>query len=54
MSCERDCNRLFHPECVGSNSGTDGEQLCQECKTGEHYYIPIAPKLFGIFFNKLN
>uniref|UniRef100_A0A8C1V6P4 Histone-lysine N-methyltransferase NSD3 n=1 Tax=Cyprinus carpio TaxID=7962 RepID=A0A8C1V6P4_CYPCA len=30
------CNRLFHPECIGSNSGTDGEQLCQECKTGSH------------------
>uniref|UniRef100_A0A8C1LIT0 Histone-lysine N-methyltransferase NSD3 n=1 Tax=Cyprinus carpio TaxID=7962 RepID=A0A8C1LIT0_CYPCA len=36
VSCEGDCNRLFHPECIGSNSGTDGEQLCQECKTGSH------------------
>uniref|UniRef100_A0A8C1ETC7 Histone-lysine N-methyltransferase NSD3 n=1 Tax=Cyprinus carpio carpio TaxID=630221 RepID=A0A8C1ETC7_CYPCA len=35
-NCEGDCNRLFHPECIGSNSGTDGEQLCQECKTGSH------------------
>uniref|UniRef100_A0A673L497 Histone-lysine N-methyltransferase NSD3 n=1 Tax=Sinocyclocheilus rhinocerous TaxID=307959 RepID=A0A673L497_9TELE len=36
VSCEGVCNRLFHPECIGSNSGTDGEQLCQECKTGSH------------------
>ncbi|XP_056103865.1 histone-lysine N-methyltransferase NSD3 isoform X2 [Rhinichthys klamathensis goyatoka] len=36
VSCEGDCNRLFHPECMGSNSGTEGELLCPECKTGSH------------------
>uniref|UniRef100_A0A8C1WJ54 Histone-lysine N-methyltransferase NSD3 n=1 Tax=Cyprinus carpio TaxID=7962 RepID=A0A8C1WJ54_CYPCA len=36
VSCEGDCNGLFHPECIGSNSGTEGELLCQECKTGSH------------------
>uniref|UniRef100_A0A671QI61 Histone-lysine N-methyltransferase NSD3 n=1 Tax=Sinocyclocheilus anshuiensis TaxID=1608454 RepID=A0A671QI61_9TELE len=37
VSCEGDCNRLFHPECIGPNSGTEGELLCQECKTGSHH-----------------
>lgn len=44
VSCEGDCNRLFHPECMGSNSGTEGELLCPECKTGEQYNPPITSK----------
>ncbi|XP_051540016.1 histone-lysine N-methyltransferase NSD3-like isoform X1 [Myxocyprinus asiaticus] len=36
VSCEGECNRLFHPECMGSNSGKEGELMCNECKTGSH------------------
>ncbi|XP_076140069.1 histone-lysine N-methyltransferase NSD3 isoform X2 [Alosa pseudoharengus] len=34
VCCEGECNRLLHPECLGA--GSDGEPICQECKTGSH------------------
>ncbi|XP_072515393.1 histone-lysine N-methyltransferase NSD3 isoform X2 [Salminus brasiliensis] len=36
LSCEGDCNRLFHPECLNSAGGTEGEAICTECRTGSH------------------
>uniref|UniRef100_A0A8B9L4P4 Histone-lysine N-methyltransferase NSD3 n=1 Tax=Astyanax mexicanus TaxID=7994 RepID=A0A8B9L4P4_ASTMX len=36
LSCEGDCNRLFHPECLTSAGGTEGETICTECRTGVH------------------
>ncbi|XP_036450257.1 histone-lysine N-methyltransferase NSD3 isoform X1 [Colossoma macropomum] len=36
LSCEGDCNRLFHPECLASAGGTEGEAICTECRTGSH------------------
>ncbi|XP_063065935.1 histone-lysine N-methyltransferase NSD3 isoform X3 [Engraulis encrasicolus] len=34
VCCEGECSRLLHPECLGA--GTEGEPICQECKTGSH------------------
>uniref|UniRef100_A0A3B4E5H3 Histone-lysine N-methyltransferase NSD3 n=1 Tax=Pygocentrus nattereri TaxID=42514 RepID=A0A3B4E5H3_PYGNA len=36
LSCEGDCNRLFHPECLASAGGMEGEAICTECRTGSH------------------
>ncbi|XP_056592531.1 histone-lysine N-methyltransferase NSD3 isoform X1 [Triplophysa dalaica] len=36
VSCEGECNRLFHPDCLASNNGTEGDLMCTECKTGSH------------------
>ncbi|TSM12563.1 Histone-lysine N-methyltransferase NSD3 [Bagarius yarrelli] len=34
LCCEGECNRFFHPECLASAEGTEGENICTECKTG--------------------
>ncbi|XP_026798387.1 histone-lysine N-methyltransferase NSD3 isoform X2 [Pangasianodon hypophthalmus] len=36
LCCEGECNRFFHPECLASAGGTEGENICTECKTGSH------------------
>ncbi|KAI5614321.1 histone-lysine N-methyltransferase NSD3 isoform X1, partial [Silurus asotus] len=36
LSCEGECNGFFHPECLASAGGTEGENICTECKTGSH------------------
>uniref|UniRef100_W5LMU6 Histone-lysine N-methyltransferase NSD3 n=1 Tax=Astyanax mexicanus TaxID=7994 RepID=W5LMU6_ASTMX len=41
LSCEGDCNRLFHPECLTSAGGTEGETICTECRTGKPGPSPI-------------
>ncbi|XP_053574011.1 histone-lysine N-methyltransferase NSD3 isoform X2 [Bombina bombina] len=36
VSCEGECSRLFHLECLGMESLPDGRFICMECKTGLH------------------
>ncbi|GAA6088471.1 histone-lysine N-methyltransferase NSD3 isoform X1 [Tachysurus ichikawai] len=36
LCCEGECNRFFHPECLASAGGTEGENICTQCKTGSH------------------
>ncbi|XP_066495308.1 histone-lysine N-methyltransferase NSD3 isoform X2 [Tiliqua scincoides] len=36
VSCEGECYRVFHMECLGLSSQPDGKFLCLECKNGQH------------------
>ncbi|XP_015195713.2 histone-lysine N-methyltransferase NSD3 isoform X2 [Lepisosteus oculatus] len=36
VSCEGDCSRLFHLECLGLTSLLEGKFTCMECKNGAH------------------
>ncbi|XP_075063136.1 histone-lysine N-methyltransferase NSD3 isoform X4 [Mixophyes fleayi] len=36
VSCDGDCSRLFHLECLGMDTLPDGKFICMECKTGLH------------------
>ncbi|KAL8173961.1 UNVERIFIED_CONTAM: Histone-lysine N-methyltransferase nsd3, partial [Gekko kuhli] len=36
VSCEGECYRVFHTECLGLSSQPDGKFVCQECKNGQH------------------
>ncbi|KAH0623120.1 hypothetical protein JD844_031100 [Phrynosoma platyrhinos] len=36
VSCEGECYRVFHTECLGLNSQPDGKFICLECKNGQH------------------
>ncbi|XP_068130719.1 histone-lysine N-methyltransferase NSD3 isoform X4 [Hyperolius riggenbachi] len=36
VSCEGDCSRLFHVECLGKEAVPEGKFVCMECKTGLH------------------
>ncbi|XP_063787606.1 histone-lysine N-methyltransferase NSD3 isoform X2 [Pseudophryne corroboree] len=36
VSCDGDCSRLFHLECLGMDILPDGKFVCMECKTGLH------------------
>ncbi|XP_070621463.1 histone-lysine N-methyltransferase NSD3 isoform X2 [Erythrolamprus reginae] len=45
VSCEGECYRVFHPECLGLSSQPDGKFICLECKNGQH--ICFSCKLAG-------
>ncbi|XP_069801195.1 histone-lysine N-methyltransferase NSD3 isoform X2 [Dendropsophus ebraccatus] len=36
VSCDGDCSRLFHLECLGMDALPEGKFICMECKTGLH------------------
>ncbi|XP_060549576.1 histone-lysine N-methyltransferase NSD3 isoform X2 [Pantherophis guttatus] len=36
VSCEGECYRVFHTECLGLSSQPDGKFICLECKNGQH------------------
>nr|XP_060643439.1 histone-lysine N-methyltransferase NSD3 isoform X3 [Anolis sagrei ordinatus] len=36
ISCEGECYRVFHTECLGLSSQPDGKFICAECKNGQH------------------
>ncbi|XP_025023827.1 histone-lysine N-methyltransferase NSD3 isoform X2 [Python bivittatus] len=36
ISCEGECYRVFHTECLGLSSQPDGKFICLECKNGQH------------------
>ncbi|XP_018109063.1 histone-lysine N-methyltransferase NSD3 isoform X2 [Xenopus laevis] len=36
VSCDGECSRLFHLECLGMDTLPDGKFICMECKTGLH------------------
>ncbi|XP_075714944.1 histone-lysine N-methyltransferase NSD3 isoform X4 [Rhinoderma darwinii] len=36
VSCDGDCTRLFHLECLGMDTLPEGKFVCMECKTGLH------------------
>ncbi|EMP41722.1 Histone-lysine N-methyltransferase NSD3 [Chelonia mydas] len=36
VSCEAECCRVFHMECLGLKSIPDGKFICVECKNGQH------------------
>ncbi|XP_056426914.1 histone-lysine N-methyltransferase NSD3 isoform X6 [Hyla sarda] len=36
VSCDGDCSRLFHLECLGMDTPPEGKFVCMECKTGLH------------------
>uniref|UniRef100_A0A452J0G4 Histone-lysine N-methyltransferase NSD3 n=1 Tax=Gopherus agassizii TaxID=38772 RepID=A0A452J0G4_9SAUR len=36
VSCEAECCRVFHMECLGLKSIPDGKFICMECKNGQH------------------
>ncbi|KAM4676345.1 histone-lysine N-methyltransferase NSD3 [Discoglossus pictus] len=36
VSCDGECCRLFHLECLGMDTLPDGKFMCMECKTGLH------------------
>ncbi|XP_053125515.1 histone-lysine N-methyltransferase NSD3 isoform X5 [Hemicordylus capensis] len=36
LSCEGECCRVFHTECLGLSSHPDGKFVCLECKNGQH------------------
>ncbi|KAK6468429.1 histone-lysine N-methyltransferase NSD3 [Huso huso] len=36
ISCEGDCCRLFHLECLGLSTLSEGKFTCMECKKGAH------------------
>uniref|UniRef100_A0A670Z778 Histone-lysine N-methyltransferase NSD3 n=1 Tax=Pseudonaja textilis TaxID=8673 RepID=A0A670Z778_PSETE len=45
VSCEGECYRVFHTECLGLSSQPDGKFICLECKNGQH--ICFSCKLPG-------
>ncbi|KAM3830927.1 histone-lysine N-methyltransferase NSD3 isoform 2-T2 [Vipera latastei] len=45
VSCEGECYRVFHIECLGLSSQPDGKFICLECKNGQH--ICFSCKLPG-------
>ncbi|XP_026536951.1 histone-lysine N-methyltransferase NSD3 [Notechis scutatus] len=45
VSCEGECYRVFHTECLGLSSQSDGKFICLECKNGQH--ICFSCKLPG-------
>ncbi|XP_062817425.1 histone-lysine N-methyltransferase NSD3 isoform X3 [Anolis carolinensis] len=36
LSCEGECYRVFHTECLGLSSQPEGKFICIECKNGQH------------------
>ncbi|XP_036384462.1 histone-lysine N-methyltransferase NSD3-like isoform X1 [Megalops cyprinoides] len=36
VSCEGDCNRLYHSECLALEPSPEGKFTCPECKAGTH------------------
>ncbi|XP_048368442.1 histone-lysine N-methyltransferase NSD3 isoform X3 [Sphaerodactylus townsendi] len=36
VSCEGECYKVFHTECLGLSAQPDGKFVCQECKNGQH------------------
>nr|XP_048312392.1 histone-lysine N-methyltransferase NSD3 isoform X2 [Myodes glareolus] len=36
VSCEGECCRHFHVECLGLSAAPEGRFICQECETGQH------------------
>ncbi|XP_072835020.1 histone-lysine N-methyltransferase NSD3 isoform X3 [Pogona vitticeps] len=36
VSCEGECYRVFHIECLGLSSQPEGKFICLECKNGQH------------------
>ncbi|KAL1773017.1 histone-lysine N-methyltransferase NSD3 isoform X3 [Sigmodon hispidus] len=36
VSCEGECCRHFHLECLGLTAVPDGRFICEECETGQH------------------
>lgn len=36
VSCEGECCRHFHVECLGLSAAPEGRFICEECETGQH------------------
>lgn len=36
VSCEGECCRHFHVECLGLSAAPEGRFVCEECETGQH------------------